>query len=142
MEKQEVKIEFNGNDVFFFEHTFKSAYEHARDFIERNKDQFEMKVFLLNTSCFGEKWILDEIITPSKNDDNTPVNVNLIKKLMAENDCPEDKIDRHLVDLTRKLNNQYHSEYHKHLTFWDYLCSYDADSFVNDYVASDILNEG
>lgn len=62
MQKQEVKIEYNKEKVFFFAHSFKSAYEHANDFVERNQGKFEMKLFLLNSSNFGEKWILDKTI--------------------------------------------------------------------------------
>lgn len=57
MEKQEVKIEYDGNEVFFFNHSFKTAMQHALDFIERNKDKFIMKLYILNESSFGEKWI-------------------------------------------------------------------------------------
>lgn len=138
MPKQEIKIEYNGNEVFFFEHMFKSAYEHAREFIERNRGQFEMKLFVLNTRPFGEKWLLDEIVTISSRDDSTPVNVNQIKRIMTQNHCPDDQINDHLSDLTRRLESNYHSDYHQYPTFFDYLCSYDADSFVNDYVASAI----
>lgn len=62
MQKQEVKIECNGNEFFFFKHSFKSAWEHANDFVERNKGKFEMKLFLLNESSFGERWILNQTI--------------------------------------------------------------------------------
>lgn len=57
MEKQEVKIEYNQKEVFFFQHSFKTALEHANDFIQRNKGKFEMKLFMLNASNFGERWI-------------------------------------------------------------------------------------
>lgn len=56
MKKQEFKIEYDGSQVFFFEHDLKTALEHAEDFIERNKGKFEMKLFALNKSNFGEKW--------------------------------------------------------------------------------------
>ena len=62
MNKQEVKIECNNNKFFFFAHTFKTAIDHANDFIERNKGKFEMKLFLLNRSNFGEKWILAKVV--------------------------------------------------------------------------------
>lgn len=57
MGKQEAKIEYNNQKVFFFAHSFKTALEHANDFVERNKGKFEMKLFVLNESNFGEKWI-------------------------------------------------------------------------------------
>lgn len=60
--KQEVKIECNGNEFFFFRHSFKSAFEHASDFVERNKGKFPMKVYFVNNSPFGEKWRLNEVI--------------------------------------------------------------------------------
>lgn len=61
MKKQEVKIEYNNVEVFFFEHGFKTAFGHANDFVKRNKRKFKMKLFLLNVSNFGEKWILSEV---------------------------------------------------------------------------------
>lgn len=62
MKKQEVKIEYNNEKVFFFEHSFKTALQHANDFIERNKGKFEMKLFVLNKSNIGEKWIFKKHI--------------------------------------------------------------------------------
>lgn len=62
MKKQEIKIEYNKEAVFFFGHGFKTALEHANDFVKRNKGKFEMKLFILNKSPFGEKWILHKII--------------------------------------------------------------------------------
>lgn len=62
MKKQEFKIEYDNAEVFFFQHSLKTAFEHANAFIERNKGKFEMKLFRLNRSNFGEKWILQEVI--------------------------------------------------------------------------------
>lgn len=62
MEKQEIKIETPKGEVYFFRHSLKTAWEHAEDYIERNKGKIEMKVFLLNESPFGERWIFDERI--------------------------------------------------------------------------------
>ena len=62
MEKQEIKIEYNDNKVFFFAHSLKTASDHAEDFIKRNIGKFEMKVYTLNTSNHGEKWLLKEVI--------------------------------------------------------------------------------
>lgn len=62
MKKQEVKIEYNNQKVFFFAHSFKTALEHANDFVKRNKGKFEMQIFVLNERNFGEKWILKEVI--------------------------------------------------------------------------------
>lgn len=62
LKKQEVKIEYNQEKVFFFQHSFKSALEHANDFVKRNKGKFKMKLFVLNRSNFGEKWILKETL--------------------------------------------------------------------------------
>lgn len=61
MEKQEIKIEYNENEVFFFPHSLKSALEHANNFVKRNKGEFKMKLFVLNESNFGEKWRLIEV---------------------------------------------------------------------------------
>jgi len=60
--KQEIKIEYNNTCVFFWQHTFRTALTHANYFIERNKGNFEMKVYLLNESYFGEKWKLFKTI--------------------------------------------------------------------------------
>lgn len=60
--KQEFKIEYNGKAVFFFAHNFKTARQHANEYIERNKGKFEMKLFRLNSSSFGGKWILEEVV--------------------------------------------------------------------------------
>ncbi len=60
MSRQEAKIRYNNRgkerEVFFFAHNFKTALEHANDFVKRNKGKFEMKLFVLNESNFGEKW--------------------------------------------------------------------------------------
>lgn len=56
MHKQEVMIKYNDKETFFFAYSFKTAMEHAEEFIERNKGIFQMKLFILNTSCFGEQW--------------------------------------------------------------------------------------
>ena len=61
MNKQEIKIECNENKFFFFAHSFKTALEHANAFVTRNKGKFEMKLFVLNESNFGEKWRLKEV---------------------------------------------------------------------------------
>ncbi|CCC86368.1 hypothetical protein PPM_p0218 (plasmid) [Paenibacillus polymyxa M1] len=61
MEKQEAKIEYNNNEFFFFQHSFKTALEHANDFIARNKGKFEMKLFILNGSNYGQQWKLIEV---------------------------------------------------------------------------------
>lgn len=62
MNKQEAKIEYNGNEVFFFQYDFKSALQHANEFIERNKGKFEMKLFILNRSNFGPQWLFQKRI--------------------------------------------------------------------------------
>ena len=62
MNIQEVKIECDGSDFFFYQYNFKSAMEHAREFIERNKGKYKMKLFVLNKSALGDKWILKEVI--------------------------------------------------------------------------------
>ena len=58
MKKQEIKIEYDNKEVFFFKHSFKTALQHAKEFVKRNKGKFEMKLFVLNESNIGEKWIL------------------------------------------------------------------------------------
>ena len=58
--KQKAKISYTWNEkkqeIFFFPHSFKTAYEHAEEFIRRNKGSFKMKVYHLNDSGYGEKW--------------------------------------------------------------------------------------
>jgi hypothetical protein len=49
---------FMGREFFFFAHSFKSALQHAEDFVERNKGTHEMKLYTLNESSFGERWRL------------------------------------------------------------------------------------
>lgn len=55
IKQQKAKIEYDGHEVFFFDHSLKSALEHAYDFIKRNNKK-ELKLFVLNTSNFGPKW--------------------------------------------------------------------------------------
>lgn len=56
MKKQKVKITYDKNDIFFFDHSFKTALEYADYFIKRNKGKFEMNIFLLNESNYGKRW--------------------------------------------------------------------------------------
>ena len=56
MKKQEAMIKYNDIEVFFFAHGFKTAIEHAEEFIERNRGRFQMKLYALNRSCFGPEW--------------------------------------------------------------------------------------
>jgi len=62
MNKQEFKINIEGlGDVFFFEHSFKPAEEHARDFIARNKGKHHMALYRLsNKPKPFPKWELIE----------------------------------------------------------------------------------
>lgn len=55
IKQQKIKIEYNNNELFFFDHSLKTALEHADDFIKRNNEK-EIKLFVLNTSNFGPKW--------------------------------------------------------------------------------------
>lgn len=61
MKKQEFKIEsINGDkksEVYFFQHSLKTAREHADAYIERNKGKLEMKLFRVNEANFGDRWI-------------------------------------------------------------------------------------
>lgn len=57
--KQEVKITYdNKGEVFFFAHSFKTAMEHANDYINRNRGKIAMNVYILNERNVGERWIL------------------------------------------------------------------------------------
>ena len=66
MKKQEVKIEYfrDGKkiELFFFAHSLMTAREHAEQFIEKNRGKFAMRVYMLNNSCFGDKWVWIETI--------------------------------------------------------------------------------
>jgi hypothetical protein len=44
--KQKVRITYNDTESFFFDYNFKTALQHADDFIQRNKNKFDMKVYL------------------------------------------------------------------------------------------------
>ena len=57
MSKQSIKIECNGNKFFYTSLPYNTANHQAMRFIKRNKDM-EIKLFIINTSSFGEKWIL------------------------------------------------------------------------------------
>ena len=57
MKLQEYKIEYDGHKVFFFEHGLMSARGHAKRFVKRNYG-LDMRVYTLNRSSFGEKWLL------------------------------------------------------------------------------------
>jgi hypothetical protein len=56
---QSHKVEYGeGNKVFFFAHSFKSGYQHAKSFIERNKDKYDnIVLFCRNESDFGPTWL-------------------------------------------------------------------------------------
>lgn len=56
MKKQEFMIKYNNIEVFFFAHGFKTAREHAEEFIERNRGRFQMKLYMLNRGYFGPTW--------------------------------------------------------------------------------------
>ena len=62
MERQEYKITRDGFDTFYFEHSMKTAYHHAIPQYEKciNDGLVEdsIKLFRLNTSCFGDKWLM------------------------------------------------------------------------------------
>lgn len=45
---QEVKITSQLGEVFFFEHSGKSAMQHADDYIKRNTGKLQMKVYILS----------------------------------------------------------------------------------------------
>ena len=59
MHEQEFKVTNLNDDrsVFFFRHCMRSAYWHATEYITRNKGKFPMKLYQLNRSCFGPKWV-------------------------------------------------------------------------------------
>ena len=66
MTKQRYMITYNNTEVFFMDYSFKSAYEHAQDFIARNKDKYDMQLFYRNTSYFGPPWLLYETVNANK----------------------------------------------------------------------------
>lgn len=44
------------SEVFFFAHSFKSAYQHAIDYINRNQSKCRMELFRVNNGV-GNRWI-------------------------------------------------------------------------------------
>ena len=46
---QEIKITSKLGEVFFFEHSLKSARQHADDYVKRNTGRFPMKVYSLSS---------------------------------------------------------------------------------------------
>jgi hypothetical protein len=56
MNYQEYKIESLDGDTFFFQHSHKSALQHAKEYIERNKGKFEMTMYWRNPTPFGPTW--------------------------------------------------------------------------------------
>lgn len=62
-EFQKNKIEYKNakgevQQVFFFEHSLKSALQHAQDFIARNTGRLtDMRIFDRNMKNFGPTWI-------------------------------------------------------------------------------------
>ena len=57
MSKQKIKIKFDNNEIFFFDHGFKSAWGWAEKFIEGNTGKFKMEIFILNESSSGKRYI-------------------------------------------------------------------------------------
>lgn len=45
-----------GNECFFFAHSFKTAYGHAKDFIALNKSNGNYKLFRINENI-GNRWL-------------------------------------------------------------------------------------
>lgn len=61
MHLQEMKVTVDGTDVFFFRHSFKTARQHADRFIANCRGKYDIiEVFSLNTSDYGDKWLLIE----------------------------------------------------------------------------------
>ncbi len=45
-----------GQSVYFFQHTFRSAYQHMKAYAERNS-HLSLNLFTLNRRPFGPQWI-------------------------------------------------------------------------------------
>lgn len=59
MQEQKIAIGIKGEEKptwFFFDHSFKTAHEHAQEFLRRNKEKREYTVFQRNYSSFGPTW--------------------------------------------------------------------------------------
>lgn len=48
----------SGMEWFFFDHSFKTGYQHAKDFIARNKKNYTLALYAVNDSPMGDKWKL------------------------------------------------------------------------------------
>lgn len=69
-----------------------------------------------------------------------PRHTERIRRLMIEDGCPEDQIDNYILDLTRTLKSDFQEYRAQYATFWDYLCSYEADCMANDYIAAKLFD--
>jgi len=57
---QEYKVVYKGTDIFFFAHSLRSARYHMLKCVNSLRAKGEKcKVYCLNYSNFGEKWIPD-----------------------------------------------------------------------------------
>ena len=48
----------NGFEIYFFDHSFKTARQHAEDYIKRNK---EGELYRANYSSYGNRWIKEAV---------------------------------------------------------------------------------
>ena len=63
---QEFKITSPLGDTFFFEHSLKSARQHADDYVKRNTGKFPMKVYVLSSKPAPfPKWELVKTVSCS-----------------------------------------------------------------------------
>ena len=57
-DKQQYKVvnKKDGSEVFFFDHSLKTAYQHMMEYVKRNKDKVDMELFAVNNTDIGPKW--------------------------------------------------------------------------------------
>lgn len=63
MQEQKAKVTYaEGKEVFFFDHSFNTALQHAEKFAKRmvKLGLTNVKLFTKNTGSFGAKWLLTD----------------------------------------------------------------------------------
>lgn len=64
---------------------------------------------------------------------------DLIRETLIRNDCPEDQADSHIERVLMDLEIDYFIKRTQFKSFFNYLCDYEADCVINNYV-EDKLN--
>lgn len=58
MKEQRFKVTLGESEFFFCDRAFKSAWEQAKTFVERNKGEGVIRVYYRNNRGWGKTWIL------------------------------------------------------------------------------------